>query len=326
MRSGEAFQVFKDVSIIAFDKTGTITEGKPKVVTIAPMNGLEDKELLSFAAMLEQYSDHPLARAITEEAQNRDISVHDQKVTNFEETPGLGVKGLVNDFTLNVGSIRYLEQVGVNIQENRETINQLAIEGQTIVGVAKENKIIGFFGIADTIRQGAFEGIQKIKHLGFDVVLITGDNKRTAESIAKKIGIENVIYEVLPSEKAEQIYQLQREGKCVAMVCDGINDAPALMQADIGIAIGAGTDIAIESADIILVNNEISKIVEAYQIGKNSYGKTKQNVILAFLFNGVGIPLAIAGLLHPVFAMIAMATSVTAVLANSFGGNLFSKS
>ncbi|OLS18668.1 MAG: Copper-exporting P-type ATPase A [Candidatus Heimdallarchaeota archaeon LC_3] len=325
MRSGEAFQVFKDVRIIALDKTGTITEGRPKVVTISPVDGYDDKTLISLAAAIENNSEHPLANAIVEDAQNKFYSFNNQKITDFEATPGLGVKGTLSDTIVLVGSPRYLEQEGITFHEKKEFINRLEEEGQTVVGVTKNSDLIGFIGIADTIRPGVIDGIKRIKNVGFELVIITGDNERTAKVIAKQVGIERVISEVLPDEKADRIRKFQQNGNRVAMVGDGINDAPALMQADVGIAIGTGTDIAIESADIILVNNEISKVVDAYEIGKTSYIKTKQNVVLAFSFNGIGIPLAITGLLHPVFAMIAMAASVTAVLVNSFVGEIFSK-
>ncbi|MFW9855483.1 MAG: heavy metal translocating P-type ATPase [Candidatus Thorarchaeota archaeon] len=324
MRSGEAFQVFKDVTVVALDKTGTITEGKPRVVTVYPMGGYDENEVISLAASIEQNSEHPLARAIMDYAHAKNYALTSNKIEDFEIKPGFGVIGSVGSSEVRVGSPRFLMEKGIALHHLKENIYTLEKEGQTVVGVAQGFNLIGLIGIADTLKPSAKEGILRMKRVGLESVMITGDNKRTAEAIAKQAGIDQVIAEVLPQEKAEQIRNLQKQGKRVAMVGDGINDAPALMQANVGIAIGAGTDIAIESADVILVHDNISGVVDAYEIGKTSYSKTKQNVGLAFSFNGIGVPLAVTGLLHPVFAMLAMAASVTTVLLNSFGGKILS--
>ena len=195
----------------------------------------------------------------------------------------------------------------------------------TVVAVAEANNLVGLIAIADPPKKDAIKAIDYMKSIGLEPIMVTGDNKQTAISLAKKVGIRQVVAEVLPSEKAAYVRELQRKGQKVAMVGDGINDAPALMQADVGIAIGAGSDIAIESADIILVTDQLEGVVDAYYIGKNSFRKTKQNITLAFAFNGIGVPLAITGKIHPVLAMAAMAASVSTVLLNSFGGRLLPK-
>jgi len=194
-----------------------------------------------------------------------------------------------------------------------------------VIGISNNGKLKGLIALADTLKEDAVEAITRLKNAGLEPVMITGDNQRTADVIAAEVGITEVMAQVMPDQKAEQVRKLQKEGYRVAMVGDGINDAPALMQADVGIAIGAGTDIAIESSDIILMGNRLSGVVNAFHIAKNSYRKTVQNLSLAFVFNGIGIPLAATGLVYPVWAMIAMAASVTTVLLNSFGGRLIPK-
>lgn len=226
---------------------------------------------------------------------------------------------------LLVGNLRWLAEQGIGDAPLFDRAVALEAQGKTVVGVAIDGELVGLIGIADTLKPDAAEAIRRLREAGLEPVLLTGDNERTARAVANAVGIERVFAQVLPGEKAEVIRRLQADGTRVAMVGDGINDAPALMQADVGIAIGAGTDIAIESADVVLVGERLTAVVDAYHIGRSSYRKTAQNLALAFAFNGVGVPLAATGLLHPVWAMVAMVASVSAVLLNSFAGRLIPK-
>ncbi len=323
MRSGEAFQVFKDVKKVVLDKTGTITRGEPRVVNVVAIGNAGTEEVLRWAASAEKYSEHPLARAVVVHAEGKGIVLSDMK--DFQVVPGKGVRGNLDGQPLRVGSLRYLAEENVDLSTAKAHVQALENEGKTVVGVSKNGTLTGLIALADTLKEDAVEAIARLKDAGLEPVMITGDNARTAQAVAAEVGISEVMAQVLPDQKAEQVRTLQKEGYRVAMVGDGINDAAALMQADVGIAIGAGTDIAIESSDVILVGNRLGGVVDAYHIARNSYRKTVQNLSLAFAFNGLGIPLAATGLVHPVWAMVAMAASVSAVLLNSFGGRLLPK-
>jgi Cu+-exporting ATPase len=324
MRSGEAFEVFKDIKKVVLDKTGTITKGQPEIVHIVPFDGYDEGDVLRWAASAESVSEHPLAQAIVNRALDLDIELTD--VQSFESITGHGIVAEIEGKKIRIGSPRYLENEGIDYSEKQKKKEELESQSQTVVGVANNQKAVGFISIADTLKEDAAEAISRMKEAGLEPIMITGDNERTAHAIAKQVGIDHVMAQVLPNDKANQVRQLQKDGHKVAMVGDGVNDAPALMQADIGIAIGAGTDIAIESSDIILTGNRLGGVVDAYHIGKVSYRKTVQNLILAFTFNGIGVPLAVTGWVHPVWAMIAMVMSVTTVLLNSFGGKILSGS
>ncbi|MBI2856862.1 MAG: cation-translocating P-type ATPase [Chloroflexi bacterium] len=318
MRTGEAFQIFKDVKKVVLDKTGTITKGAPVVVEVLSVGERAQEYVLALAAAAESASEHPLAKAVVERAAGLDLP----RMVDFQAVPGGGVKASIAGKTVLVGSPRFIAEAGADLAPARATLDRLAQEGLTVVGVTESGKVLGLLAISDTPKEEAREAVARMKALGLELVMVTGDNWRTARAIAEQVGISEVTAEVLPGEKAEMVRQLQKQRYRVAMVGDGINDAPALTQADVGVAIGAGTDIAIESADIILVTGDLNGVADAYDIGKKSYTKTVQNVALAFAFNGIGVPAAVTGLVHPVFAMIAMAASVTAVLLNSFGGRL----
>ena len=322
MRSGEAFQVFKDVSIVALDKTGTITEGKPSVVKIIPTNGTTQSTLMTIAAAAEKSSEHPLALAIVKYAELQNYDFDEVVLEDFQAISGSGIRVLANQAEIVIGSPRFLKEEMISLLAVNDQIAEMERKGWTVIGVAENKKLLGLISIADTIKADAKYAISEMKAIGLEPILITGDSQRAANFIASQVGISKIVAEVLPQEKAEKIRQLQKGKTRVAMVGDGINDAPALMQADVGIAFNSGTDIAIESADVVLINNNLMGVVDAYHIGKSSFSKTKQNVFLAFTFNGVGVPLAMTGLVHPVFAMIAMAASVTAVLLNSYAGKL----
>jgi heavy metal translocating P-type ATPase len=323
MRSGEAFQVFKDVKKIVFDKTGTLTEGKPHVVDVLPDHDYATDDLLCLAGSVEFISEHPLAAAVVDYVREQGAAL--MEVDDFHATPGKGVRATLEGNVVSVGSLRFLGEEGFDLSGVSDDAKALENQGKTVIGVGVGETVVGLIAVTDRIKPDARETVRLLRKAGIEPVMLTGDNWRTARAVASELGIDEVLAEVLPGEKAEQIRKMQASGKRVAMVGDGINDAPALMQADIGIAIGAGTDIAIESSDVILMNERLTAVLDAYHIGRTSYKKTVQNLSLAFAFNTVGILAAVTGLVHPVWAMIAMVASVSAVLANSFLGRLVPK-
>ncbi|MDK1039420.1 MAG: cation-translocating P-type ATPase [Actinomycetota bacterium] len=320
MRSGEAFQVMGDIAVIVFDKTGTITRGEPTVQNVIPTEGIAEGELLRVAASVEMNSEHPLARAIEDAAEARNLPLTD--TDTFESHTGHGVEATLDGTRVLIGKPAWLTAQSIDLTSLGADRQRLEEEGQTVIAVARNNVFVGLIGIADTIKDDAAATIERIKDAGITPVMLSGDNRRTAHSVATQVGIDEVFAEILPDEKAAEIRRLQEGGTRVMMVGDGINDAPALTQADIGVAIGAGTDIAIDSADIVIMSDRLGSVMDAHEIGVSSYRKTKQNLALAFSFNGVGVVAAVTGLVSPVWAMIAMISSVTAVLANSFGGRL----
>ncbi|WP_123539277.1 heavy metal translocating P-type ATPase [Halosimplex salinum] len=321
MRSGDAFQIFPDVDHIVLDKTGTITVGEPTLSEVVAF-GADEVDVLTTAASAEAFSEHPLADAILEFADEQDVEYADPD--DFDSVTGKGVRATVASDDVLIGKPGWLSDEGIDLSKEGDDIERLQGRGLTVSGVVRDGDLIGLIGIGDEIKADAAETIRRIRDAGITPVMITGDNERTANAVADEVGIDRVMADVLPDEKREEIDRLQDEGHRVAMVGDGINDAPALTQADIGIAIGAGTDIAIESADIVLMGDRLGGVMDAYEIGKESYRKTRQNLATAFAFNGVGVAAATTGLVHPVFAMLAMVLSVSAVLANSFAGQLLS--
>jgi heavy metal translocating P-type ATPase len=315
MRTGEAFQAFRLVKRIVLDKTGTLTVGRPEVREIEAVG--DPAELLSLAAAAEASSEHPLGRAILDAALDRGLEI--PEVDDFESITGRGVQAKIAGAEVHVGRPDSLAENGVDLGELRERIAALEEEGRTVVAAARDGALLGVIGFGDAIRDDAPAAIAAMKEAGVVPVLLTGDNERAARRVAGQLGIDEFRAGVLPGEKAQYIRELQSQGR-VAMVGDGINDAPALMQAGVGIAMGGGTDIAIESADIVIVNNRLESVMLAREISRYSYRKTKQNVVLAFLFNGIGIPAAATGLVYPVWAMIAMAVSVSTIFVNSLWG------
>jgi len=300
MRSADAFQVLRDVRRVVLDKTGTITRGKPSV---------------------EVASEHPLAAAVVSAAKERKLELLNSDA--FEATPGRGVQAVVgaadpHRTMVLVGSLRFLEEQGIAMDGLSEDLERMQAQGNTVVAVANDGRAAGLIAITDAVKPDAADAIARLRSEGIEPVMLTGDNRRTAEAVAEQVGISQVFAEVLPGEKAVKVRELQAAGHRVVMVGDGINDAPALMQSDVGMAIGAGTDIAIEAADIVLTGPRLKAIAEAIEIGKSSYRKTVQNLVLAFSFNGIGVPLAITGLVRPAWAMVAMVASVSLVLLNSF--------
>ena len=316
MRTGEAFQTLRRVQRVVFDKTGTLTEGKPALREIMALSGPRE-DLLSLAAAVESGSEHPLGRAIVEDAFDRRLSV--PEVEGFAAIPGRGVRARLHNRQLLVGSPDFLLAEGVHIADHEGRIGHLEGEGLTVMGVAEDGKLVGLLGLGDALRPDTAETVRQLHALGIQTSLVTGDSEQAARHFAHAAGINDVHARVLPAGKAALIQELQKSGR-VAMVGDGINDAPALMQADVGIAFGSGADIAIESADVIILNQRLRSVLEAYAVSRASYRKIVQNVTLAFIFNGIGIPLAATGLVHPIWGMVAMAASVTSIFINSLWG------
>ena len=316
MRTGKAFQGFRLVKKIILDKTGTLTEGRPTVREIEAVGGNE-RELLAIAAAAEASSEHPLAQAVVKAAFERGVTPPD--VASFESFPGLGVVARIGDGEAVVGSPRFLTDRKIDLSPLLKRIEVLETAGRTVIAVANDGHALGIVALGDTLRPDAVSALATLRKSGLVTILVTGDNERVAQRVGREVGIDEVHAGVLPQGKAAIVRELQADAR-VAMVGDGINDAPALMQADIGIAMGGGTDIAIEAADIIILSNRLSALPEARDISRRSYRKMVQNVVLAFLFNGGGIPLAATGLIHPVWAMVAMAVSVTAIFINSLWG------
>jgi len=321
MRSAGAFQVFGAIDRVMLDKTGTLTAGQPKVVTVLPASGVSPAELLCLAAAVEAPSEHPLGRAIVERADAEDLEV--PSVEDFVALTGQGVRGRVGGRDVIVGKPALAAAAGTDLGPVAPRVAQLEEAARTVVVVVAEGSVLGVLAIADPIKPDAADTVAELHRRGIEAVMLTGDNERTARAVAERVGITEVRAQVLPDRKAERVRELQADGHRVAMVGDGINDAPALMQADVGIAIGAGTDIAIESSDVILVGERLSAVVDAWEIARDSYARTRQNLTIAFAFNGIGIPAATTGLVHPVWAMAAMVASVSMVLLNSFGVRVF---
>jgi heavy metal translocating P-type ATPase len=323
MRSAEAFQVLKDVKKVVLDKTGTITRGEPAVVEVVPLAGYDRREALRLAAAAESASEHPLARAVVAAAEDQELTFSPS--SEFQATPGQGIRAMVEGHDVAIGNAQFVEGKGIDLALAWERLEAMQAAANTVVAVAVDGQPAALIAVADQIKGDAVEAVRQLRGAGLEPVMLTGDNARTARAVAERVGITDYHAEVLPQDKAAAVRDLQRQGYRVAMVGDGINDAPALMQADVGIAIGAGTDIAIESADVVLIGERLGAVVDAYHIGRASYAKTVQNLSLAFVFNGIGVPLALTGLVHPAWAMVAMVASVSTVLTNSFAGRLIPK-
>ena len=317
MRTGEAFQTLRRVSHVLLDKTGTLTVGQPGVRRLAALRS--ESELLEVAAAAEAASEHPLGRAIVEAALERDLLP--PSAEEFEAISGEGVTARVRGQQVLVGKPAFLTQRGIALDALQTEIDAFEEAGLTAIAVAQDSQALGAIGLGDALRPDAQQAVAAMKQQGLVPVLVTGDNARTAARVAAQVGIEQVRAGIRPNDKADLVRELQqRSQRRVAMVGDGINDAPALMQADVGIAMGTGTDIAIESADVIIVRDRLELILRARTISRQSTRKTRQNVAIAFLFNGIGIPAATTGLVYPVWAMVAMAASVTLIFANSLWG------
>lgn len=314
IRNGEAIQTFKDVKAIAFDKTGTITKGKPEVTDIVTTNG-EDKYILYIAGTIEKGSEHPLAHAITEKAKSNKIGLGE--VNNFNAVLGMGVEGIIDGEKVLVGNRKLMKESNIPYEDYESDLIRLEEEAKTAIMVAIGARFLGIIAVADPIKEESAIAIAELESMGIKTAMITGDNKRTAAAIGKKVGISHVISEVMPDGKVEEIIRLQNQYNIVAMVGDGINDAPALKQSNVGIAIGTGTDIAIEAADVTLVRGELTGVISAIKLSKAIFKKIKENYFWAWFYNAIAIPVAMFGLLHPMIGASAMAISSLNVIYNS---------
>ena len=318
IRNGAALQTLKDLDTIVFDKTGTITKGKPEVTDIVPAEGYSIEEVLRFAASVEVGSEHPLGEAIFRKAKEENLDLF--KVEDFESVTGRGVKAKVSSSPKKlvfVGNRKLMEDENVHFKSLEDNVERLEEEAKTAMIVASDLKTVGIVAVADAIKEDSVWAIAELESMGLNTTMLTGDNIRTAEAIAKKVGISRVLAEVMPEQKVKEVQELQEKGETVAMVGDGINDAPALTAADVGIAIGTGTDIAIESADVTLVRGDLSSVVTAIKLSRNTFKKIKQNLFWAFFYNVVALPLAMLGLAHPVLAEVSMAISSITVVGNA---------
>ena len=318
IKSAAALQMAGSLNIIIFDKTGTLTKGEPEVTDLEPVN----PELLLLAAITEKNSEHPLAEAIVKKAKADLKDIPDPE--SFNSISGKGVEAKYNGAVILLGNRKLMMEKGIDIANVDKRMAELEGQGKTVMLVAKDNSLLGLIAVADTLKPYSKEAVEQLHKMGREVVMITGDNKRTGAAVAKQVGIDRVLAEVLPQDKADNVKKLQAEGRKVAMVGDGINDAPALAQADIGIAIGTGTDVAIETGEIVLVKDDLRDVVTAIDLSAYSMRKIKQNLFWAFVYNILGIPLA-AGilypftgfLLNPIIAGAAMAFSSVSVVTNS---------
>jgi Cu+-exporting ATPase len=316
IREGAAIQRLKEVTILALDKTGTITHGRPKVTEIDTVEGTDGKALLTWAAAVSLFSEHPLSHAILEKAKQDRCDL--LPAGDFDAVPGKGARAMVDGEMVLVGKPDFLREEGVNIKPIEHTLYRMQHEAKTVAAVARDGKAIGVIGIADTLKPESVRAIKILKRMGIKCIMITGDNQATAEVVAAQVGIERVIANVLPQDKAKAIEKLKKETiGTVGMVGDGINDAAALAAADVGIALGTGTDIAIEAGDVTLIQGDLMALVTVIQLGKATYNKIVQNLFWAFGYNLLFVPLAMVGLLHPMIAEACMALSSLNVIGNS---------
>ena len=325
IKGADSLELTHQIQTIVLDKTGTLTQGKPTVTDFLTVDGTANQNelhLLKLAASVERSSEHPLAEAVVRYAQSQEVGL--ENVQNFEAIAGSGVEGMVGDRLIQIGTQRWMEELGIESQKLRDQKERLEASGKTAIWIAIDGQIQGLMGIADALKPSSVQAVRSLKKLGLEVIMLTGDNRQTAETIAQEAGITRVIAEVRPDQKANQIAALQKEGKVVAMVGDGINDAPALAQAQVGIAIGTGTDVAIAASDITLISGDLQSIVTAIQLSRATMQNIRQNLFFAFIYNVAGIPIA-AGILFPFFGWLlnpmiaggAMALSSVSVVTNA---------
>lgn len=321
IKGGEALELTQAVNTIVFDKTGTITEGKPVVTNIVTETMSED-EILAIAASAEKGSEHPLGKAIVNEAVDRGIDF--KAISEFKALSGMGIEATIDSKKIYIGNKKLLQDINIKVENFKEVSDRLANEGKTPMFIVVNNKLEGIIAVADTIKKNSVEAIRQLNEMGLEVVMLTGDNKKTADAISKNLKLNRVISEVLPDEKADKIKEIQREGKKVIMVGDGINDAPALALAEVGIAIGSGTDIAMESADVVLMKDDLLDVVEAINLSKRTMKIIKQGLFWALIYNVIGIPIAMGlfhifggPLLNPMIGALAMSCSSVSVVLNA---------
>ena len=322
-RNAEAIEVLRDVTVLVVDKTGTLTEGKPRLVSVHSVGDRKDNaELLARAASLEQGSEHPLAAAILEGALERGTVL--LPVSDFESITGKGVKGMIEGSVVHLGNAAMMELQRINVSPVLDRVSQLRAEGQTVMFVAVDNELAGFLGVADPIKASSIQAVQDLRNEGIRLVMLTGDNRQTAEAVARMLGIDDVVADVLPEDKVAEIRRLKEANEVVAMAGDGINDAPALATADVGIAMGTGTDVAMESAGVTLVSGDLRGIVSARKLSRATMKNIRQNLVFAFGYNSLGVPIA-AGILYPftglllspMIAAAAMSLSSVSVIGNA---------
>ncbi|MEV5026973.1 heavy metal translocating P-type ATPase [Paenibacillus sp. LPE1-1-1.1] len=314
-KGGEHLESTHHIDTVVLDKTGTVTKGKPELTDVRAAAGFEEKLLLSWVGAAEKNSEHPVAEALVTGIQARSIAL--PYAERFEAVPGFGIEALVNGQQLLVGTRRLMEKHGVNVQKAEAEQHRLESEGKTVMLIAVNGQYAGMAAVADTVKETSAAAVARLKAMGLEVIMLTGDNERTARAVAKAVGIERVLAEVLPEQKAKAVQELQAEGRKVAMVGDGMNDAPALVAADIGMAIGGGTDVAIEAADITLMRGDLNSIADAIRMSKVTMANIKQNLFWALAYNVIGIPIAAAGFLAPWLAGAAMALSSVSVVLNA---------
>jgi Cu+-exporting ATPase len=341
IRGGEVLERARSLTTVVFDKTGTLTRGEPNVTDVVSLARLDENGIVRLAASVEAGSEHPLGEAIVRAAKHRNLEL--PKVTNFEAIPGQGVRGRVSPpphpspvkgegvssvpsplagegrvgGEVLLGNRRLFEHEGIPTVKVEATMTRLEHEGKTAMLIGVDGQLAGIIAVADTLKPEAKEAIATLQKQGIEVVMLSGDNRRTAEAIGRELGIGNVIAEVLPADKAKVIQDLQKQRKVVAMVGDGVNDAPALAAADIGIAIGSGSDVAKETGGIILVRDDVREVVTSIRLSRATLAKIKQNLFWAFIYNSIGIPIAALGFLNPIIAAAAMALSSLSVIVNS---------
>jgi len=330
IRNGNALQTASKLNAIVLDKTGTITKGHPELTNIIPLGDVTEEELLSITASIEQQSEHPLALAIVNYAKNKNL--HLQPISDFSAIAGYGVRATIGNQLIFLGNRKLMHEQSIDCSALESKADNLSSQGHTVIYIARDKQLLGAISISDPIKEDSIDAIKQLQKLGITVYMLTGDHEQTANAVANKIGITHVFAEVLPKDKANKVKELQRHGNIVGMVGDGINDAPALAQADIGFAIGSGTDVAIESADVTLMRNSILGVVDAISVSKATMRNIKQNLFGAFIYNGVGIPVA-AGILYPFLGILlnpmiagaAMAMSSVTVVSNANRLRLFKR-
>ncbi len=314
IKGGESLETIHRVNSILFDKTGTLTQGKPSVTDIVAGNEFQEEQVLRWAASAEKGSEHPLGEAIVRAAEEKGLGL--SPVEGFEAIPGQGIKAQIDGEPILLGNLRLMEEKGIDLNGLRGEMERLASEGKTPMVVARNHSAAGIVAVADTLKPHSREAVEALQRMGLEVIMITGDNERTGKAVAAQMGIKRVLAEVLPWEKSRQVKKLQEEGKVVAMVGDGINDAPALAQADVGIAIGTGTDVAMESSDITLITGDLRAVVTAIQLSKRTIRTIRQNLFWAFIYNVLGIPIA-AGILYPFWGILLNPMIASAAMAMS---------